>query len=303
MRAGMGRTAMSEEYDADETVEGNKNSASAFSRRQVVKAIGASSAIATMPGIAAAKSSESDQNIELVDSRVKDKQEATKDVDPVQQSHTADEVSNSVAESTGFKLTYDTFVSVEIETSDDELNSYSPAIVYLPFEPNTTPTTADNGGALMALTIEEDGKRQPAAVLGITRETNPIRSQSVSYSSQDEVTVKAFGDDGNGIGKVSETSDSPVSDDSAAEYSTQVQVPDISCGACIAVIGTACAGSAALSVSSCASAAVATGAFNAFAGGAVAAFCTYVVANAGGVTCAAAPFSICAAAQQCSVTG
>ncbi|WP_135663906.1 halocin C8-like domain-containing protein [Halorhabdus rudnickae] len=113
--------------------------------------------------------------------------------------------------------------------------------------------------------------------------------------------MKAYGKTENGMGTIDTVVDSSI-ENSQQKDEVTIAMPDLSCYGCSSIVGIACAGAASLSLSSCASAAISSGVFSPWAGGAVAAFCTYIVANAGTLSCAAGTTAICAGAGFCEMT-
>lgn len=280
------------------------------SRRSVLKSVGASSVIATS-GIAAARPENGRANghqkkydgLEVVDYRVKTESEAREDLEAVRSTEEFDGLADTIDDESSLNVNFDpdSYPSIELITNEKQVNKRRPAIVHVPIEPSDGHIEPNNGGVLLAMTAERGNERLPLRALGITRE--PQTSQLSIQSGRESIDVTAYGETGNGLGKVDSATDSPISPgDSNGGVSTQSFHGDISCFGCTSTVGIACAGAATLSISSCASAAISAGVFSPWAGGAAAAFCTYIVANAGTLSCAAGTTAICAGGGFCSLT-
>ena len=152
----------------------------------------------------------------------------------------------------------------------------------------------------MAMTAEHGNKREPVCALGITRE--PQSGGLSARSRETAVEMKGYGETESGMGTIDTVVDSPI-EKSLPEDDNRVSIamPNITCHGCEAIVGIACAGATSLSMTSCASATVSSGVFSPWAGGAVATFCTYIVANAGGMSCAVGTVAICNATGLCEM--
>jgi hypothetical protein len=234
----------------------------------------------------------------------------------ISQSET-NKLSSKIKEETKFELDEEFAVGIELTTDDEELNEHDPRVVHLPLKPandwdRLTPLfsdpspafSVDNGGAMLAATVEESGKRTLAGLMGITRE----ESQGgflVPYSTQTVDTKSFVVEDGTAKVHRESTGEQPLKAEFGKDQPTRMpssdltptDIPDSSpftCWGCATVVGVACAGAASLSYSTCVSAAFSSSAFSPFAGATVAAFCTYIVSNAGTLSCAAGTAAICA---------
>jgi len=138
--------------------------------------------------------------------------------------------------------------------------------------------------------------------MGITREES--QDGSLGLNSNETVDTKSFVvEDGSAKIHRKSTGDQPVKADLQAGFKrngptvTPLDSP-FTCWGCATVIAVACAGAATLSYSTCVSAAFSSSAFSPAAGATVAAFCTYIVQNAGTLSCAAGVAAICAGVSQ-----
>lgn len=165
------------------------------------------------------------------------------------------------------------------------------------YHPQRTEFSIDNGGALIALTIRSNGERTIAALMGMTREKSS--HQSPLTEAAETVDTKSFVVE-NGSAKIhrKRSDQQPFKSSWRAQLGlgTEPVVADtrFTCWGCATVVGIACAGAATLSYSSCMSAALTSSVFSPWAFAAVGAFCTYVVSNAGTLSCAAGTAAICA---------
>ena len=239
------------------------------------------------------------------------------DVQAINQHDGAKALASRIEKETGFHIDEEFAVGIELETDDPALNAHDPRLMHLPVKPSGNVQTAspstetdtskpefsvDNGGVIMALTVRDKGERALATLMGMTREQ--AQSSSLTESSTARVDTKSFVvEEGSAKKHREKTNQRPMK----ADWQTKVgaSTGDVTtadtgftCWGCATVVGIACAGAATLSYSSCVSAAFASSVFSPWAGAAVAAFCTYIVTNAGTLSCAVGTAAICA-----SVTG
>jgi len=167
-----------------------------------------------------------------------------------------------------------------------------------PQETTQAEFSIDNGGVLLSLTVRANGERIPAALMGMTRETS--RSNSVRASSSGSVDTKSFVVEDGSARIHRERSGQRLSNSTGyAEIAPSAGTvtpadTDFTCWGCATVVGIACAGAATLSYGTCVQAAFASSVFSPWAFAAVGAFCTYIVANAGTLSCAVGAAGICA---------
>lgn len=265
-----------------------------------MKAAGAGGAASVFPSAVAG--SGADQDVQLVDSEPREPEIAQTDARALARDDIATSVADAVDEATDFELSFDEFVSIELTTTDEDLNERNPAVAHLPMKPEEGRFTPDNGGVLFGMTVDHEGERKLVSALGIVREEAPSRFRRL-FGDGRSVSVRAFGEDEDGIGEVARARDTRVGAVPGAPdvQSVDGQIPDVSCFGCTSIVGTACAGASVLSFNACASAAISAGVFSPWAGGAAAAFCVYIVSNAGTLTCTAGTAAICASAGFCEV--
>jgi hypothetical protein len=220
-------------------------------------------------------------------------------------------LTSQVRDRTGFSLNDEFAVGLAIETDDQSLNAHDPRILHLPMMPKGSSLSPagkessgpefsiDNGGALLAITIRDKGERAIAGLTAMTREKS--QDDSLLADNSPEVTTKSFVVQEGSVEKHREEKGrKPMKSKWQSELGAQ-SAPvgtygngGFTCWGCATVVGIACAGAATLSYTTCVSAAFASSVFSPTAGAAVAAFCTYIVANAGTLSCAAGTAAICA---------
>lgn len=285
------------------------------SRRSVLKSIGASGIVST-GSIAAGSQGNGNaigngnkyDDLEIVDYEVKSKSEAKRDLAAVTDADEFGRLAATIEDDSSLAVNFEpeSYPAIELVTNSKKVNKRRPAIVHVPIEPVDGHIDPNNGGVLLGMTAERGNERLPLRALGITREPQDRVSRTAQLSTQsssESITVTAYGETNEGVGKVDSAGDTPITTgDSNGGISTQSFHGDISCFGCTSTVGIACAGAATLSISSCASAAISAGVFSPWAGGAAAAFCTYIVANAGTLSCAAGTTAICAGGGFCSLT-
>lgn len=287
-------------------------------RRRVLQALGAGAMATSFSTVGAASTSRSvpEGDVEITGTTAISPDGVGDDIQAVTDQKETNQLSTHIEDETGFQLESEFAVGIELETDDPELNSHEPRVLHLPLKPSTEDDglkahstdqkserefTIDNGGALMAVTIEESGERQLAGLMGVTREES--RDEEVGAlreSEQKKVNTKSFVvEDGSATVHRESTDRKSLKSDWENELNKSdapitPQDTQFTCWGCATVVGIACAGAATLSYSTCVSAAFASSVFSPTAGAAVAAFCTYIVTNAGTLSCAAGVGAICA---------
>lgn len=216
-------------------------------------------------------------------------------------------VATHVQKETGFELNDSLSVGLELVTDDPSLNEHTPRIMHLPMKEEGSSLSAhdegergpeysvNHGGAMMAVTVEDGGRRRVAGLLGFTRE----KTGEVTADGLPRVESKSFIVQDGVAERHRETVDKGV--DMAefkaelnAESGVRVDDTQFTCWGCASVIGIACAGAAYVSYGTCLSAAAASAVFSPAASLAIGAFCTYIVTNATGLSCALGTAAICA---------
>lgn len=291
----------------------NHSSSKELDRRSVLKKLGAGAAVSSfsMAGMASAQRSIPESDVEITG--MTGVSPDAGDVQAIAEREETSLLSQQIKDETGLELDTEFAVGINLETDDDELNSHDPRVMHLPLKPSgagDTPSiqprestsepefSIDNGGTILAITIQEDGERTIAGLMGMTRQKSQVGSSSTDSNAT--VDTKSFVvEDGSAKVHRESTGEQPLKADWQSEIggSTTTVTPadtNFTCWGCATVVGIACAGAATLSYSSCVSAAFASSVFSPTAGAAVAAFCTYIVSNAGTLSCAAGTAAICA---------
>jgi hypothetical protein len=234
------------------------------------------------------------------------------DVQAINKHDGAKALASRIKEETGFNVDDEFAVGVDLETDDKALNAHNPRLMHLLMKPLGDVQTADasgetdsskpefsvdNGGVMMALTVRDKGERALATLMGMTREK--AQSSSLTESDAGRVDTKSFVVED---GSAKKHRESLGQQQMKSNWQTKVGAATggvttadtgFTCWGCATVVGIACAGAATLSYSSCVSAAFASSVFSPWAGAAVAAFCTYIVTNAGTLSCAVGTAAIC----------
>lgn len=237
------------------------------------------------------------------------------DIQTISKNKEVQTLASQIEDETGFKLDKASAVGIDIKTDDKELNALDPRIIHFSMKPprvgniSTTELTRntqyppqsefsiDNGGTLIGLTVHANSERTIAALMGITREKS--QSYSLLEGTTEQVDTKSFVvEDGSAKVHRKRANRQPFKSSWQARLGLDIEpvIMDtgFTCWGCATVVGIACAGAATLSYSSCVSAAFASSVFSPWAFAAVGAFCTYIVSNAGTLSCAAGTAAICA---------
>lgn len=306
---------------SDNTSDDEKNRT--FNRRSVLKTLGAGAAASAFPmtGVASAQQSAPEGGVEITGTTGVSPDAVEEDIQAVTEQSETRSLTSRIRGETGFQLDTEFAVGIDLETDDKEVNKQHPRVMHLPLKPTSavgisgakstegtlssesdsdsdSEYSIDNGGALLALTVLENGERKLAALMGITREK--IQNRLLSTKSGETVTTKSFVvEDGSAKVHRKNTGQETLKESWQAELGKTDPTfttadSGFTCWGCATVVGLACAGAATLSYSTCVSAAFASSAFSPAAGATVAAFCTYIVANAGTLSCAAGTAAICA---------
>ena len=309
---------MTKDRNADEP-SATGDSTDSINRRRFVKGVGAAglaSSLSMTTGVASAKQPGPDNGVEITGTAGMSPDTVKGDVQAITEHNGAKALASRIEDETGFEMDDEFAVGIDLETDDEELNAHDPRLMHLPMKPSGVgdiptmePTgervssqpefSIDNGGVILALTVQVEGERKLATLMGMTREKS--RSSSPLASTTEEVDTKSFVvEDGSAKKHRERTGRGPLRSDWQSEVGmdTPTVTPmgngGFTCWGCVTVVGIACAGAATLSYSSCVSAAFASSVFSPWAGAAVAAFCTYIVTNAGTLSCAAGTAAICA---------
>lgn len=287
-----------------------------MSRRRLLKTTGSTglAALGVSQGVSAQESGARPSGVEITDKTGMGHDGVKADVQTITNHDEAQTLASHIEDETGFNLDEESAVGVALETNDESLNERDPRILHLPMKPSSegnvslpgftresgsaqSEFSVDNGGVLLALTAREKGERTLATLMGMTRETS--QSYSLLAGTTETVDTKSFVVQNGSAKKHRErTGQPPVNSNWQAEVDPNtgtVTTMDsgFTCWGCMAVVGIACATATTLSYSSCVSAAFASSVFSPWAFAAVGAFCTYIVANAGTLSCAAGATVIC----------
>jgi len=296
-------------------MSGDHSGSKDLNRRSVLKTLGVGVAASSFPaaGTASAQRSVPDSDVTINKMTGLSPAAIEGDVESLVERDETDLLSQEISDEAGFELAASIGsesassgvdappVGVQLETDDDDLNEHEPRIVHLPMTPSSVDDgpskqpaefSVDNGGAILGVTIEEEGERTVAGIMGISRQE--ARDDPVGADSGRTVTTKSFVVEDESAMVHRENVGEPLKSDLQSEFNISPDDTQFTCWGCATVVGIACAGAATLSYSTCVSAAFASSVFSPTAGAAVAAFCTYIVSNAGTLSCAAGTAVICA---------
>ena len=172
-------------------------------------------------------------------------------------------LASHIENETGFEVDDEFAVGIDIETNDEDLNARDPRIVHLPIKPagvgdistigpesEAVPSqpefSIDNGGVVMSLTVQVEGERTPATLMGMTRTKS--QSNSLLRKNSEEVDTKTFIVENESAKTHRERTDQQLlKDDWQSEFESDT--PTVSptdtrftCWGCTSVVGLACAG-------------------------------------------------------------
>lgn len=275
------------------------------SRREVLGSIGASASIGTLPDLASAQPAKTRQEVTIEERQLKTQQKARQEGRQAASSELVSDLSGMVEFETDFSLAPSESISISIETDDDDLNKRDPTILHVPLKPNKGFFHPDRGGVLLAITAQNDGRREVISSLAVTREAKPSFISHI-LGTNGQVEMKLFGEKKSNVGLVKKTYDSryrnehlSAQPDNREMIGPDNMIADVSCFTCTSVMEIACASFSYIGYEACMSAALSAGAFGPWAFTAATAFCAYIVANANTLSCAAGPPVICASAGAC----
>lgn len=286
-----------------------------FKRRELLKKTAIASALPMATGVSSAQQPGQEDGVNITRKSGVSPNAVKEDVQALTGHDEAKALASRIEDETGFEMDDEFAVGIDLKTDDKALNAHDPRIMHLPLKPSgvdNVPTveptggtvssspefSIDNGGVLMALTVRAKEDRTVATLMGMTREKSG--SGSLLARDTEAVATKSFVvEDGSAKIHRERTGQQPLKSDWQAQLGrntgtvTTMKGSGFTCWGCATVVGLACAGASTLSYSTCVSAAFASSAFSPLAGATVAAFCTYIVTNAGTLSCAAGTAAIC----------
>ena len=275
------------------------------SRRKVLRGIGVGASVLALSDVAGAQSIDTDEDVNIREVEPKSQDIAKAESTSVMREGVVSDLSESAEKEAGFSPSPSESISVSVETDSDDLNEKDPSILHIPLKPSDGAYHSDNGGVLLAMTIQHEGERKPLVSLAVTREMQGnFTSKFLGWD--DQVSMKVFGSSNEGAGLIEEHFDTPyrnqalhtpVSSTEADHFKTTVN--GVGCWTCMTVMQVACASFSYVGTNACLSAALSSSAFGPWAFTAATAFCAYIVANANVLSCAAGPPAICASAGAC----
>ncbi|QCW04721.1 hypothetical protein [Natrinema pallidum] len=283
----------------------NSNSPN-FDRRNVLKSIGIGGTISIIPGIAAADQQDIDNDVTIERIEPREEGRSVEDTEAIIDSEKITSLADSVEAETRLSRDLETPLSLELVTDNQKLNAAEPVITHIPFKPpNAEQFSPNNSGIIFAISIKEDGERNPiAAFAGARERTDGANVQSdLSLQSSEagsQVRMTTFGQQNGRVRKINETTESAVG--VSSDLQPKASFPEPSCTVCMTLVDSACViGSGTLSYGACVDAVVATAALSGLGSLAVGALCTYLVSQTG-VTCTVGTLAACTAVGWCDAT-
>lgn len=286
-----------EDTTGDHGKSSNQNNS--INRRRFVKALSVTGGVAALGSLSTLPASalpSSDQEINVKNLDPSSGPDATTAAETTVAHNKVQELTSVIQEDTGFSPNKPSSLSFDVETDNSEYNSRNPtlAAVALGEEAGANSRySANNGGILFSILLDDNGERKPASSLAYTAQ--PAYSGFSSFNSQDDMIEQRM------YGQTNKSADSPglvrKTESSAIDTADRNMVrpmsPITKCDACYAVVPAACAATQYLTQSSCVGACWSVGLANPIAGGACFGLCAIIATTGFTIGCTASTPVIC----------
>jgi len=229
----------------------NNTSSDGIERRNVLKAFGTTAGAASvysglsMDGLAAEGETTSDSEVEVVDATL----ESGASVSTVS-SHSnlhaqTQKLVDFIEQDSGLTGVTDVDLTINVETNDEEFNSYDPAVDIVPFGNDKRNANQNGrsprqgGGLLFVYTVVEDGERVPISTFGMTSMSVGARSRNSSANADKRQVTSYALEDGEPVRAETQVVDELQS--SNDDVTTQISVV---CASCQTLVDSVCVGGA-----------------------------------------------------------
>lgn len=280
----------------------NNNAEDGIERRNVLKAFGTTAGAASVysglsaNGLATEGKTTADSDIEVVDTTL----ESGASVSTVSSKSTLDSQTQKlvdfIEQDSGLTGVTDVNLSINVETNDEDFNSYDPAVDIIPFGNNKRDANQNGrsprqgGGLLFVYTVVEDGGRVPVGTFGMTSMSVGARNQNSSTKADKRQVTSYALKDGEPVRAETQVVEGLQSNN--GDVSTQVI--SVVCASCQALVDSVCVGgSRVLGKYGCTAACSAAFGANFIAIFGCASICSTMFTAISAVGCTAAGSAIC----------